>query len=209
MDGSMTASFAAGIGFVPLETAPGRIVCARWPDDAVAREEAVVELCARLAETEPGAFPREVPVKLATAAQGCPVLVVGGTERRWVSFSRSSGTTWGAVAVADGIGIDASADADFDSRFPLARVFGSEELRWAEEACGSRSSAAALLWSAKEAAVKALGTGFRTTEPREVVVSAPRRAGRELVLEVRAAGSPLPAWCRRHPGGWLSAALVE
>ena len=64
-----------------------------------------------------------------------------------------------------------------------------------------------LLWAAKEAAVKALGSGFHTVDPLdlEVVPLAPAWEGQLLL--VRAAG-PVSAWARALPAGWLALAVA-
>jgi phosphopantetheinyl transferase (holo-ACP synthase) len=67
--------------------------------------------------------------------------------------------------------------------------------------------AAALLWAAKEAAVKALGLGFHHKDPLdiEVVFLSPARAGLELLVQTPEAVS---AWVRPLENGWLALAVA-
>ena len=56
--------------------------------------------------------------------------------------------------------------AEFEAGYPMARAFRPAELDWARPLSGGNTSgAAALLWSLKEAAVKALGVGFHFHRP--------------------------------------------
>lgn len=79
-----------------------------------------------------------------------------------VSFSRHGGRLWAAVAAHPGLGVDAAGAEDFAGDYPDAKAFGPEELAAALRLSASREEARALLWSLKEAAAKAAGTGLRT-----------------------------------------------
>lgn len=87
-----------------------------------------------------------------------------------LSFSRYSGWLWGAAAQTIGVGIDVSGSEDFLSPYPDARVFAVDELEAAAKFVASLPEARALLWGLKEAAAKALGTGFNKVEPSELTI---------------------------------------
>jgi phosphopantetheinyl transferase len=104
------------------------------------------------------------------------LLAVCGHPSVGVSFSRHAGWLWaGATLNADigaDIGIDATGPEDFPDPYPDARVFALGELDAAAQFVSSLPEARALLWSIKEAAAKALGTGFNTVEPVHLRVEA-------------------------------------
>jgi 4''-phosphopantetheinyl transferase superfamily. len=77
------------------------------------------------------------------------------------------------------MGIDATGPEDFPDPYPDARVFAHNELDAAARFVSSLPEARALLWSLKEAAAKALGTGFHKVEPADLRVEAltPAEAG--------------------------------
>jgi phosphopantetheinyl transferase len=68
------------------------------------------------------------------------------------------------------VGIDVSGPEDFLSPYPDARVFAVDELDAAAKFVASLPDARALLWGLKEAAAKALGTGFNKVEPSELTI---------------------------------------
>ena len=94
----------------------------------------------------------------------------GGQLHLGLSFSRHSGWLWGAAAQTTGVGIDVSGPEDFLSPYPDARVFAADELDGAKDFVVSLPEARALLWGLKEAAAKALGTGFNKVEPLELQI---------------------------------------
>ncbi len=139
---------------------------------------------------------------------GRPLLALGGQPGPGLSFSEAGGILWGAMAGDGQVGVDAALEIDFQGPYPYSRAFRREEWDWAWRRCQGRApAAAALLWAAKEAAVKALGSGFHTVDPKdlEVVPLAPAWEGQLLL--VRAAG-PVSAWARALPAGWLALALA-
>jgi phosphopantetheinyl transferase len=97
---------------------------------------------------------------------------------------------------------------EFQSPYPHARVFRFEELEQVRGLCvGGLQDRAAMLWSVKEAAVKALGCGFNFLDPLEVEVRVlkPRAGG--FLFEVHA-GQNLSAWARRDGQAWMAIALI-
>jgi len=130
------------------------------------------------------------PIRLGCDRLGKPGLLSGGERGPAISFSEGGGRLWAALSGDDDseIGIDVAGFQEFQGSFPFHRVFQAEELRLALElAHWEPAAAAALLWSVKEAAVKALGCAFHLVEPGEVSVQPSAERGEEgwLPFEVR------------------------
>lgn len=69
------------------------------------------------------------------------------------------------------MGIDAAGITEFGEDYPYLKVFHGNEFRFLIEKFNSRDKAAAALWSAKEAVVKALGYGFHLIDPIDLEFS--------------------------------------
>ena len=103
---------------------------------------------------------------------------------------------------------DAAREEDLAPPYPYSRAFGPTEWDWAWRHCqGRTTAAAALLWAAKEAAVKALGVGFHTLDPLglEVALLSPAREGLQLMVRVP---EEVKAWARPWDQGWLALAVT-
>jgi hypothetical protein len=113
------------------------------------------------------------PVQVVSGPLGRPDLQVGGLRGPAISFSADGGAVWAALSGDDtDIGIDVAGAAEFAPGYPVHRVFHPEELRHGLRlADGDLAKACALLWSVKEAAVKALGCAFHRVDPLQVEVS--------------------------------------
>jgi len=154
---------------------------------------------------EPVFEPRRHDLQIVNGDQGEPLLLVGGRRGPSISFSHLAGKTWGALSAGKAsIGIDAACADEFRPPYPLLRAFAIEEFA----AClaitpASDEEAAALLWSVKEAAAKAIGCGFRFVDPLNLVASVPRDADAETTFEVNLVGRPL----KRLP--WMAARTVS
>jgi len=112
------------------------------------------------------------PIRVQREKLGRPRLLVGAYQGPAISFSEGGGRIWAALC-ADGadIGIDAADSDEFQGAYPVQRVFHREELEHALGLTGGdREGASALLWSIKEAVVKALGCGFHLVDPRQITV---------------------------------------
>ena len=167
-----------------------------------------------------------LPIQLTHSPLGRPHLLLGEYRGPAVSFSEGGGRVWAALS-GDGsdIGIDVSGSNEFPKEYPFPRVFHPEELEYALSlAGGDRGKAAALLWSVKEAAVKALGCAFHLVDPRQITVypSANGAAGVDegYAFPVGLSGKalmrfPMAAdrtlWVRSFPQRemWLSVALLD
>lgn len=173
------------------------------------RERVAARLIAVLADTAPewsGALEwGELTLEAGPLDQ--PLLKLGGRPGPSLSFSRAGGLLWVAMAAAGQVGVDAAREADFVPPYPYARAFGPREWDWAWRHCrGRTASAAALLWAAKEAAVKALGVGFHTVDPLDLEVAPGAPGGEGLGLVVQAS-EPIRAWARGLLDGWLALAV--
>jgi phosphopantetheinyl transferase len=142
-------------------------------------------------------------------ALGRPALFFGDVEGPSISFSLVPGSTWAAMSGVKGLGIDAALPEEFNPPYPAHRVFGRGEFDRASELCGGVSAeASAFLWSAKEAAVKALGCGFHFFGPLEIKVGKIRPVNRGYYSHLDA-GMKVPVWTRRQGRLWVSIAWIE
>jgi phosphopantetheinyl transferase len=139
-----------------------------------------------------------------------------------ISFSEGGGKVWAALCGDESdIGIDVAGTDEFQREYPFQRVFQPQELQHALKVAGGElEKAAALLWSIKEAVVKALGCAFHLVDPRQITVypsiggdggyTFPVDLSRKAVVRFPiAAGRPL--WVRSLPQKkmWLSIALLN
>lgn len=116
------------------------------------------------------------PLQVVRGLLGRPHLLLGKSQGPAISFSEGGGQLWAALC-GDGsdIGIDVAGPDEFKREFqidyPFDRVFHSQELQHALRlADGDLEKASALLWSVKEAVVKALGCAFHLVDPKQITV---------------------------------------
>jgi phosphopantetheinyl transferase len=105
-----------------------------------------------------------------------PRLVLDDHEERVaVSVSHAKGRTWAALCYdVQGVGIDAACADEFGGAYPYARAFHHEELAFAVYlGVQDLAEIAALVWTAKEATVKALGCGFHLLDPLDIRIVRP------------------------------------
>lgn len=114
------------------------------------------------------------PIKVVRGLLGRPHLMVGEYRGPSISFSEGGGKVWAALSGDESdIGIDAAGIDEFQGGYPFHRVFHPEELHHALRlAEGDLEKASALLWSIKEAVVKAIGCAFHIVDPRQITVHA-------------------------------------
>ncbi len=155
-------------------------------------------------------------IEITSDKLGKPHLLIDGSELPAVSFAYEGDTLWVAVCRSGfSIGIDAAHSASFRGDYPFQRVFQEGEL----EAGGKREDTAAMIWSAKEAVVKALGCGFHLIDPLHVrVESCPEHHDRTALKAYLTEGTlgwsrvsaedPVYVRIFRHNGAWVSVALV-
>ena len=103
---------------------------------------------------------------------GRPQLVLGEHEGPAISFSEGGGRMWAALcADVSDIGIDVAGADEFPQEYPFGRVFHIQELQHALRLTGGDlGKASALLWSIKEAVVKAVGCAFHLVDPQQMCV---------------------------------------
>lgn len=171
-------------------------------------------LCEHLA-----AMTDNMPIQIVHDPLGRPRLLLGECEGPAISFSESGGKIWAAFCpdVSD-IGIDAAGTAEFPPDYPFSRVFHAQELQHAVSFCGDLNKAAALLWSVKEAAVKALGCAFHLADPLQLCVdmsSAERNcftvslSGKALARFPMIEGRGIAVYSFFQENLWLSIALLN
>jgi phosphopantetheinyl transferase (holo-ACP synthase) len=162
------------------------------------------------------------PIQVVRDSLDKPHLLLGECRGPAISFSESGGAVWAALCGDESyIGIDVAEADEFQGDYPFHRVFNAEEFQQAVRlAGGDVQKASALLWSIKEAVVKALGCGFHLVELRDICVHPAVEEGGEYTFPVclsRKALERLPMiagrslWVRSLPQakGWLSIALLD
>ncbi len=163
-----------------------------------------------------------LPIRVAHGPLGRPHLLRGEVRGPAISFSEGGGNVWAALCGdASDIGIDVASAEEFQGGYPLHRVFHDQELRHTLRLTrGDLTKALALLWSIKEAVVKALGCAFHLVAPRQVHISPSVGGGRGYEFPVSLSGKALARYplcaggsirVRSFPreGVWLSIALLN
>ncbi|MBN2439605.1 MAG: 4'-phosphopantetheinyl transferase superfamily protein [Deltaproteobacteria bacterium] len=162
------------------------------------------------------------PIHVVHDPLGRPQLLLGEYRGPAISFSAGGGKVWAALCGNESdIGIDLAAADEFQPEYPLRRVFQDQELQHALRLTGGDlEKASALLWSIKEAVVKALGCAFHLVAPRQVHVypSIGGNGGHTFPVHLSAkalerfpAGAGRSIWVRSFPQAkmWLSIALLR
>jgi phosphopantetheinyl transferase (holo-ACP synthase) len=178
-----------------------------------------------LRKDRPSANRVAFPIEVVCGPLGRPFLLLGEDPGPAISFSQCDGKVWAALCGdAFDIGIDVAGADEFRGAYPFDRVFHAQELGHAlKVAGGDLEKAAALLWSIKEAVVKALGCGFHRVDPLQIMAYPADATTAEndayafaVGLSGKAAGRfPLAAgrclWVRALCQGkrWLSIALLN
>ncbi len=195
-----------------------RLVCALW-EHLAATESSLWNRCQA---SNRAAF----PIRVVRGLLGRPHLLLGDDRGPAISFSEDGGKLWAALCGDESdIGIDAAGSDEFHGEYPFHRVFHPQELQHALMLTGGDlETASALLWSVKEAVVKALGCAFHLVDPRQITVypSAGGAAGEDggVTFPVGLSGKalarfPIAAgrslWVRSLPRRkmWLSIALLN
>lgn len=129
---------------------------------------------------------RQAGAKIISGGLGRPLLAVKGRWLTNVSFAYSDAELWAVMCCPIwSCGIDVAWAQEFGADYPYHRAFSREELSSTLTVMGcDRDEAAALLWTAKEAVVKATGCGFHLVDPHDVRVAVIRC--RDTVCELQA-----------------------
>jgi phosphopantetheinyl transferase (holo-ACP synthase) len=162
------------------------------------------------------------PLQLVRGLLGRPRLLLGEYGGPAISFSEGGGKVWAALCGDESdIGIDVAGTDEFHREYPFHRVFHPQELQHALSlAGGDLEKASALLWSIKEAVVKALGCAFHLLDPRQITVYPSTGGDGGYTFRVGLSGKALERfpiggkrslWVRSLPQGkmWLSVALLN
>ena len=162
------------------------------------------------------------PIQVVRDPLGKPHLLLGEHRGPAISFSEGGGAVWAALCGDESdIGIDVAEIDEFQGDYPFHRVFNAQELQHVVRlAGGDVEKVPALLWSIKEAVVKALGCGFHLVEPRDIYVHPAVEGDGEYTFPVclsRKALERLPIgagrsiWVRSLPQVklWLSIAFLN
>jgi len=112
------------------------------------------------------------PIQVVRDLFGRPHLLFGEYRGPAISFSEGGGKVWAALCGDESdIGIDVAGSDEFQREYPFHLVFHVEELQHTLRLAGGNvEQASALLWSIKEAVVKALGCAFHLVDPRQITV---------------------------------------
>ena len=188
----------------------GGVVFASAPSVRGAAPRLVLSLLRALAQLDARWRPpaNENGLSLCKSALGAPRLFVGERKGPSLSFSHGRGRLWAAMSGRGSVGIDVAYPEEFTGPYPFCRAFGSEELDCAQALCpNDLARGAALVWAAKEAAVKATGAGFNFLDPLEVRVGTPF-VGEQGIRFEALADRPISTWVRKEARGWLAVALA-
>ena len=190
------------------------LVSALW-DHLVAMESPLWKSCQ---SSNRAAF----PIQVVRGLLGRPHLLLGEYRGPAISFSEGGGKVWAALCEDEcDIGIDVAGTDEFQREYPFHRVFHPQELQHALRlAGGDLEKASALLWSIKEAVVKALGCAFHLVDPRQVTVFPSAGGDGGYTFPVGLSGKALmrfpmavrgSIWVRSIPQVkmWLSIALLN
>jgi hypothetical protein len=114
-------------------------------------------------------------IHISRGPLGRPHLMLGECQGPAVSFSECGGKVWAALCGDESdIGLDVAGSDEFRGEYPFHRVFHPEERQHALRLTnGDLEKTSALLWSIKEAVVKALGCAFHLVDPLQITVYPP------------------------------------
>jgi hypothetical protein len=162
------------------------------------------------------------PIQVVHDPLGKPHLRLGAHRGPAISFSEGGGKVWAALCGDESdVGIDVADAAEFQGNYPFHRVFNTPELQHILNLTGGDlDEASALLWSVKEAAVKALGCAFHFVDPLQIHVDPSTGWDDGFAFPVRLSGKALARfpigaglslWVRSFPlvKMWLSIAVLN
>ncbi len=142
-------------------------------------------------------------IRIVAAEDGAPEAFVDGTPAAFrISITHRTDLAACVVTTGGRVGCDLEAIETRTSRF-VDDFFTTRERAWAEDGSPSdRDLRVALVWSAKESALKALRVGLRRdTRSMEVEIHEPRANGQRwhsLVVTARPEGLRMGGWWRQE-----------
>jgi phosphopantetheinyl transferase len=162
------------------------------------------------------------PIRVVRDPLGKPHLLLGARRGPAISFSEGGGKVWAALCGDESdMGVDVAEPVEFQGEYPYHRVFNVQELQQVLNlAGGDLEKASALLWSVKEAAVKALGCAFHLVDPLQIHVYPSIGGDDGFTFSVRLSGKALARfpmgaglslWARSFSRAtlWLSIAVLN
>lgn len=162
---------------------------------------------------------RPLTIEIEADSLGKPAVRINGVPGPPISFSLGAGVMWAAVCREGACGIDSAQSGEFNGSYPFHRAFHDTEFPAIMKLTAEdRQEAAAIIWSAKEAAVKALGCGFHLLDPLDVQILPLRTGSGGLMSKAVITGSfPrkygrgeeifVPVLTFRFNDSWVSAAF--
>lgn len=157
--------------------------------------------------------------KISHDHMGRPLLLLNTKPGPSISFSYYSDGLWMAMGpMAAGLGVDVAGEEEFGTDYPFQRVYTRDELDVVRCCLRplSNTLATALIWSVKEALVKAMGRGFHTVDFLGVRITSlenkgPYFRGAAGILPGKDPENKLPGKltfvCSGHGDVWISVCL--
>ena len=132
------------------------------------------------------------PISVEYDEFGKPRLKIGEFMEMAVSFSRVSDMLWASVTGSGNhLGMDVARAEEFDGNYPFPRAFHPEELFSSMLDIHGIQESAAMLWSVKEAAVKALGIGYGLLGPLDIRIDSVEDHTTHYIPRIFIASGPL------------------
>ncbi len=164
---------------------------------------------------------REDPasVTLGYDENGKPQLNIGEFSDMAVSFSHISDMLWASLSCSGNhLGMDVARAEEFEGNYPFQRAFHPEELYSSRIDIHEIRESAALLWSVKEAVVKALGIGYGVLGPLDIRIESIEDCATHYIPRIFIAPAALRGIGLRsstclnlisfsHAGSWISVAI--
>lgn len=187
----------------------GCLVCTSPRSHAKRLDTKLRAVAALLAAEEDRTRPRD-EIRLTADDLGRPCLSVHTGSSPAVSFSWEGDRLWSALSFeCSGLGIDAALQRDFSAPYPFARAFGEKEWERAASLLDfDEKWRAAMLWSVKEAAVKMIGCGFHSVDPRDVTIKTLGRCElgwrSDVAASIGSALKKVRVYSLKRDEGWIS-----
>lgn len=137
--------------------------------------------------------------------KGCPHLHVPLPFELHISFSYCRSELWAAIGLNYPIGIDVESVNSFYDTYPFDLIFSCEEQERFTELDDYTFSAAAGMWSCKEAVVKSRKSGFSDLGPLDVKIGKIEKTENYCIIEV-CADQTYEVFAEKYDGIWRTLA---